>query len=417
MKIIRLFSIVALIATTTLSAQNNAGFGTTTPNASAILEMQSTTQGVLVPRMTAVQRLAIPVNATTEGLLCYDLDSLCFFYYKAGVWTSLCNAGGVGPAGPTGVAGAAGTNGINGFSCWDLDLDGVNDPGEDVNSDGNWDGLDCQGIAGAAGPTGVAGPAGANGATGPSGDPGPTGLTGASGPSGDPGPTGAAGAMGPTGVAGASGPSGDPGPTGAVGAMGPTGPAGAVGAMGPTGPAGAVGAMGPTGPAGAVGAMGPTGVAGAVGPTGAAGAVGPTGPTAAVTSVSLAVDYTVTAAAWTNIAPMSVTFTATKTTALVIFSSSGFAYTNSMAFVQFRIRSGATTLGGTNTLTQNYDDVTGTITPWSCSFTKNITGLVIGNVYTYQVQAQRGGIFGTYDTAIYCATQPDSHHMTLSVIQ
>lgn len=136
-----------------------------------------------------------------------------------------------------------------------------------------------------------------------------------------------------------------------------------------------------------------------------------------VTSTSLAADFTVTAASWANVTGMSVTFTATKTTAMLIFSSSGFAYTNSMAFVQFRIRNGATTLGGTNTLTQNYDDVTGTVTPWSCTFTKNITGLTIGTSYTFQVQAQRNGILGTYDTVIQASTNPDSHHMTLTVIQ
>lgn len=136
-----------------------------------------------------------------------------------------------------------------------------------------------------------------------------------------------------------------------------------------------------------------------------------------VASTSLTTDLTVTAAAWTNIAPMTVTFTASKTSVFLIFSASGFAYTNSMAFVQFRVRNGATTLGGTNTLTQNYDDVTGTVTPWSCTFSKNITGLTIGASYTFQVQAQRNGIFGTYDTVIQAASSPDSHHMTISVLQ
>jgi hypothetical protein len=112
---------------------------------------------------------------------------------------------------------------------------------------------------------------------------------------------------------------------------------------------------------------------------------------------------------------MSVTFTATKTSALVVFSSSGIAYTNSMAFVQFRVVNGATSLGGTQTAMQSYDDVTGTITPWSCTFSRNVTGLVIGNSYTFQVQAQRNGILGTYDAVIQPGT--DGQHMTLSVIQ
>jgi hypothetical protein len=136
-----------------------------------------------------------------------------------------------------------------------------------------------------------------------------------------------------------------------------------------------------------------------------------------VTSTSATTDITISNAAWANVAGISVTFTATKTSALLMFTTSGFAYTNSMAYVQFRVRNGATVLGGTNAHMQNYDDVTGTVTPWSAAFTKNITGLTVGASYTFQVQAQRGGIFGTYDAAIYCATQSDSHHMTLTVLQ
>ena len=136
-----------------------------------------------------------------------------------------------------------------------------------------------------------------------------------------------------------------------------------------------------------------------------------------VASVSLAADYTVTTTGFANVPGMSLNFTATKTSALVIFSASGFAYTNSMAFVQFRVMNGATVLGGTNTMTQSYDDVTGTITPWSCTFSKNITGLVPGTAYTFTVQALRNGILGTYDTVIQAASTPNGHHVTLSTIQ
>ena len=64
---------------------NNVGIGTTTPNASSILEMQSTTQGVLVPRMTTAQRTAIAAPA--NGLLVYDTNFDCFFYYIAATST------------------------------------------------------------------------------------------------------------------------------------------------------------------------------------------------------------------------------------------------------------------------------------------------------------------------------------------
>ena len=49
----------------------------------------------------------------------------------------------------TGVAdslkGTNGVNGANGINCWDLNGNRVNDPTEDVNHDGFWNALDCQG--------------------------------------------------------------------------------------------------------------------------------------------------------------------------------------------------------------------------------------------------------------------------------
>ena len=134
-------------------------------------------------------------------------------------------------------------------------------------------------------------------------------------------------------------------------------------------------------------------------------------------STSLAADYIVNTAGWANIAPMTVTFTATKTTALVQFTCSGLAYTNSMAYVQFRIFNSTlgNSIGGTMTHMQSYDDTRGTITPWSCSFSKNMTGLTPGVTYTVIVQGQRGGIWGTLNAVINASSDPDSQHMTLTV--
>jgi hypothetical protein len=112
---------------------------------------------------------------------------------------------------------------------------------------------------------------------------------------------------------------------------------------------------------------------------------------------------------------MSFTFTAQNTSALIVFSASGYGYTNSMSFVQFRILNNAASIGSTNEKIQNYDDVTGTVTPWSCSFTRLITGLTVGTNYTLQVQGQRNGIYGTYDALINPSL--DGHHMSLSVVQ
>ena len=130
---------------------------------------------------------------------------------------------------------------MNGISCWDLDGDGIADEDEDRNGDGDYNGLDCVGATGPAGPMGLqgpmgsAGPAGADGATGPMGPAGPAGIDGATGPMGPAGPAGEAGATGPMGPAGADG---------ADGATGPMGPAGPMGLQGPMGPAGAQGDSG-----------------------------------------------------------------------------------------------------------------------------------------------------------------------------
>lgn len=108
----------------------------------------------------------------------------------------------------------------SGLACWDLNGNGIEDPNEDINNDGNWDALDCQGAQGVAGPVGPAGPQGATGLQGPQG---PIGLTGATGATGPQGPQGATGPQGPTGLTGATGATGPQGPQGATGPQGPAG--------------------------------------------------------------------------------------------------------------------------------------------------------------------------------------------------
>ena len=46
------------------------GIGTTSPDASAVLDMTSTTQGVLIPRMTTAQRAAILKFSRTKSTRC-----------------------------------------------------------------------------------------------------------------------------------------------------------------------------------------------------------------------------------------------------------------------------------------------------------------------------------------------------------
>ena len=144
------FSYILLAGLQMINAQtNNVGINTATPDASAALDVVSTTQGVLVPRMTAAQRGFISLPAT--GLMVYQSDAPAGFYsYNGTAWIQL----------------------------------------------------------GATGPQGFQGPQGTQGATGPIGPQGPAGATGPIGPQGPAGATGATGATGPQGAAGQGIPTG-----------------------------------------------------------------------------------------------------------------------------------------------------------------------------------------------------------------
>ena len=62
------------------------------PDASAQLEVSSTTKGVLMPRLTTVQRTSIVAPA--NGLLVYDLDEATFYYYDGASWMPMTGSGG-----------------------------------------------------------------------------------------------------------------------------------------------------------------------------------------------------------------------------------------------------------------------------------------------------------------------------------
>jgi hypothetical protein len=73
-----------------IATQAQTGIGTTTPNASARLEVAATDKGFLLPRMTVAQRGLIPSPA--NGLLVYQTDDVVGFYVNTGtpaapIWT------------------------------------------------------------------------------------------------------------------------------------------------------------------------------------------------------------------------------------------------------------------------------------------------------------------------------------------
>ena len=181
-----------------LSVPGSVGVGTTSSEASAKFQVNSTTQGFLPPRMTTAQRNSI--SAPAEGLVVYDVTEQKPYFYNSSAWTEY-----------TGLQGPKGDKGNKG------------DKGD-------------------TGPQGSKGDRGDKGDTGPQGPQGPKGEKGDKGDTGPQGPKGDKGEKGPQGLQGLKGDKGDKGDTGA---QGPQGPRGNTGATGPQGPKGDKGDPGP----------------------------------------------------------------------------------------------------------------------------------------------------------------------------
>jgi hypothetical protein len=72
------FAILASIA------YSQVGIGTNTPDNSSMLEVQSTTKGILFPRMTSVQRTSIASPA--NGLYVFDTNTSSLWFYNGSAW-------------------------------------------------------------------------------------------------------------------------------------------------------------------------------------------------------------------------------------------------------------------------------------------------------------------------------------------
>jgi hypothetical protein len=75
----------------TAQAQN-VGIGTNTPNGSALLDLTSTSKGLLTPRMNTAQRTGIA--SPTKGLLVYDTDLNGLYHYNGTAWSAVGSGGG-----------------------------------------------------------------------------------------------------------------------------------------------------------------------------------------------------------------------------------------------------------------------------------------------------------------------------------
>lgn len=76
--------------TLTATLNGQIGIGTSSPNSSAQLEISATNKGVLFPRMTNTQMLAIASPAS--GLQVYNTNANCMYYYNGSQWLSTLNS-------------------------------------------------------------------------------------------------------------------------------------------------------------------------------------------------------------------------------------------------------------------------------------------------------------------------------------
>ena len=344
----KLLSFIFLCVAVTSYAQDGVGINTTTPDASSALDIVSTSKGILIPRLTLVERDAITNPAT--GLLIYQIDVTSgFYFFNGNIWQNL--EGIQGPQGETGLAGTNGVDGLdgtNGLSAYQIAFAADNTIGDEATWLTSLKGE--TGDTGATGPQGTqgdVGPIGATGQTGPQGVQGVAGTNGTNGLSayqiafaadntigdeatwltslkGETGDTGATGPQGTQGVAGTNGTNGlsayqiafaaddtigdeatwltslkgETGDTGATGPQGLKGDTGLTGAQGAQGVAGTNGTNGLSAYQIAFAAdntigdeatwltslKGETGNTGATGPQGIQGEQGPIGLTGATGS-------------------------------------------------------------------------------------------------------------------------------------
>ena len=200
--LLMIFTLCCLVLCRHTFAQQGVSINTsgTTADPSAMLDVKSTSKGLLIPRvaLTSINDVSTIANPAVS-LLVYNTNpamtggNVGFWYFNGSIWIQAIGQQGV--QGPVGATGAQGPQGI-------------------------------QGQLGATGAKGVTGATGAQGPQGIQGQLGATGAKGATGATGAQGPQGVQGQVGATGLQGAQGIQGPAGATGAKGATGATGPVG-----------------------------------------------------------------------------------------------------------------------------------------------------------------------------------------------
>ena len=99
----------------TVTDEGKVGIGTSSPDASAILEVKSTGKGVLFPRMTELERSEI--TSPVVGLIIFNVSTNCINYYTGTEWFELCgnsdciNNGGIDCSSPADLGTICGDTG------------------------------------------------------------------------------------------------------------------------------------------------------------------------------------------------------------------------------------------------------------------------------------------------------------------
>jgi|GEM_PF-2380675 len=81
--------LLAIAVLFSLISNAQVGIGTIVPDPSAALDISSSTQGFLPPRMDTTDRLAIATTATSAGLMVFDTDEDSYYYYDGTSWVRL----------------------------------------------------------------------------------------------------------------------------------------------------------------------------------------------------------------------------------------------------------------------------------------------------------------------------------------
>ncbi|MBS0030498.1 hypothetical protein ACTJJ0_26650 [Chitinophaga sp. 22321] len=84
-----LMMILFVLSSTTAFAQLKVGSNPSQINKSSILELESTRQGLLLPRIPGANLTAAPLNTAPDGMIIYVTDSSSLFIRKNGLWQKM----------------------------------------------------------------------------------------------------------------------------------------------------------------------------------------------------------------------------------------------------------------------------------------------------------------------------------------